>query len=344
MVEERLWDSPNKRILLNEGHLWHVIFMLDRAAIMGFWFVYEAQESSAKAKLKHDSRDSLSLIGLTPPSLNHPDAVSHMRAYTHLQRDFSPTPCGDTGERHWDRDCNNGLIKLHHVYPGVQTILFHCLEWSKFTQVWLCGKGHCFCWHCFSWPGVRSSCPHVMTQQSTIIIMYIMHATPFTCIPRLDWSPASLQARTLQEEKPREWEYAGSSKSDTHCRLSYYTLNKCSMSPRSPRFQEAAAVRVTVHLLRAAARSFFSLWRMPFLNSKDVDNPEELVSVVLDDAIQMADGWLQNFKPDEVSSDGDQISDWQVRERACDCATRASPFSKRLLSGSEQWLVLMLVL
>ena len=116
------------------------------------------------------------------------------------------------------------------------------------------------------------------------------------------------------------------------------------MSPRHERFQQAAAVRVTVHLLRAAARSFFSLWRIPSLQNIDVDNPEELVKVALEDARQMAGGWLQNSKPDKVSSAGAQHLDWQVCEHACAYATGAGPLPKWQLSGTKEWPLLMLAL
>ena len=145
------YNWEHQRTLPNEDQLWHLIFLLDRAAVMGFWFLYDAQYSSAKAKLKENSRHSSSLIG---PNVN-PHVLKH------FEGDFHPSLHDSEGERAWGR--SSGLINLHDVYPGVQDILVYCLAWSKLTRVWLCSNGHWYSWSCFPLPAALASVHLVCT-------------------------------------------------------------------------------------------------------------------------------------------------------------------------------------
>lgn len=94
---------------------------------------------------------------------------------------------------------------------------------------------------------------------------------------------------------------------------------------RNEWFQQAAAVRVTVHLLWAAVSSFTSVSATPSMQEIDVDNPQKLVDLVLADVRQLksgsetartAGGLLhvpgRMTDKDSMYIHGGQLSDWQV--------------------------------
>ena len=143
----------------------------------------------------------------------------------------------------------------------------------------------------------------------------------------------------------------------TNIRLAAGVVAACGLNANQPSeasFQQAAAVRVTVHLLWAAVRSFFSLRHMPLLQEIDVDKPKELVNVVLADAKQPkphngagapqpAGCWQNIPEIDKVpiysnlTPDPNHFQDWKVCEHACAYATPPAPLLVRLLSEPKEW-------
>ena len=105
------------QILPNEDQLWHLICVLDRAALTSFFLLCDRQHENERGRESH----------LILDTTIQTDSSSHERV--HAAEDFSPYPYGRKSQQCWGG--NSGLFKLHDVFPGVQKILHLCFKSSE---------------------------------------------------------------------------------------------------------------------------------------------------------------------------------------------------------------------
>ena len=119
-----------KQMLSNEDYLWHLIYALDRAAIMSFFFLWNEQDTHVSPSHRYEIYSEWAWF------------IERLRVCTHWRKNFNPNPYIDDNEACGHRwGGNSGLFNMHVVFPGVVGILDFCLKCSKIKQVWLHKEG-----------------------------------------------------------------------------------------------------------------------------------------------------------------------------------------------------------